>query len=83
MKKAPGYAAAAGGVSKPPDSEIGLKNQLLPRNSSSFVGTWKPEGASESNTWTEEGGEDAEGRGWGGRGRGRGRGNRLAIDFDS
>ena len=24
MKKAPGYAAAAGGVSKPPDSEIGL-----------------------------------------------------------
>jgi len=60
-QKAPGYAAAAGGVSKQPDSEIG---------------TWKPEGASESSTWAEEGGEDSEGRGWGGRGRGRGRGNR-------
>merc|ERR1719398_126683 len=55
-QKAPGYAAAAGGVSKPPDSEIG---------------TWKPEGASETSTWAEEGGEDSEGRGWGGRGRGR------------
>merc|ERR1719322_860877 len=48
-QKAPGYAVAAGGVSKPPDSEIG---------------TWKPEGASESNTWTDEGGEDSEGRVW-------------------
>merc|ERR1719430_1572699 len=38
-QKAPGYAAAAGGVSKQPDSEIG---------------TWKPEGASESSTWAEE-----------------------------
>ena len=69
-------------MSKPPDSEIGIKS-LMQVKSLKFMlllGTWKPEGASESSTWAEEGGEDSEGRGWGGRGRGgRGRGNRLIF----
>eukprot|EP00092_Neocalanus_flemingeri_P013843 GFUD01014934.1.p1 GENE.GFUD01014934.1~~GFUD01014934.1.p1 ORF type:complete len:703 (-),score=275.86 GFUD01014934.1:953-3061(-) len=58
-----GYAAAAGGITKQPDTEIG---------------TWKPEGVQDWNEEEEDGrwgGERGRGRGRGG-GRGFGRGNR-------